>query len=113
MEKEPVFGCFLLFVAAAFLVAGLLYTVFRDKSMMPWPLRPTIKRMSIEEGKAYIRRLGQFIALLSIAPAVGGLLALFFPVPVALIAMLVLFIALPILGKKVIYEDMSKDDTEQ
>lgn len=35
------------------------------------------------------------------------------PVPVALIAMLALFIVLPILGKKVIYKDVSKDDTEQ
>ncbi len=80
--------------------------------MMPWSLRPTIKRMSIEEGKAYIRRLGQFIALLSIAPGVGGLLALIFPMPVALIVMLALFIALPILGKKAIYKEAPNDKEE-
>ena len=61
--------------------------------------------MSIEEGKAYIRRLGQYVALLSIAPAAGGLLALAFPVPVALIAMLALLILLSIMGKKLIYTE--------
>ncbi len=87
------------FAAALLIYAGM--TALTKKIVVPINRSASVKNAT----KAYAVKMAKLIAFMAIAPAVGGIFGLFIDIiAVPVIIFIVLFIALLVIGNKIIIE---------
>ncbi|MBP5193171.1 MAG: hypothetical protein J6126_00380 [Clostridia bacterium] len=95
-----------------FIVAGALLLYAAEAAISKKLIVPINRSASVKDlSKDYVVRVAKLIALMSAAPAIGGIVGLFVPVVIIpIIVFAVLFIAIMIVGVKLI---INKKDEEK